>query len=168
MLERTPRRARVPLALRHPLAVEVPRGAAVRVRRARRRPTSPPSRPSKLKGGNSNWRGPLWFPTYVPHHRDPAQARHRVRADATSSTTPGRGGQPIALPGDRARYLPPDDRHLLARREPAAAGVRRRARSSPTIRTGATSCSSTSTSTATTAPASARATRRGGPRWSRT
>ena len=35
----------------------------VRVRRPERRATSRPRRRSKLKGGNSNWRGPIWFPT---------------------------------------------------------------------------------------------------------
>ena len=30
---------------------------------ARRSATSRPRRSSKIKGGNSNWRGPIWFPT---------------------------------------------------------------------------------------------------------
>ena len=53
---------RVPVALRHSLAVEAARGAAVRVGRAPRR-YEPAESTAKLKGGNSNWRGPIWFPT---------------------------------------------------------------------------------------------------------
>ena len=37
--------------------------APVRVRRPTRSATSRPRPTSKIKGGNSNWRGPIWFPT---------------------------------------------------------------------------------------------------------
>ena len=37
--------------------------ASVRFGGQRGRATSRPRRTSKIKGGNSNWRGPIWFPT---------------------------------------------------------------------------------------------------------
>ena len=92
----------------------------------------------------------------------PRSAPRYLVADA------GLGRSADRAPGDGARHRPPDDRHLPARQEPAAAGVRRRAEVRRRSATGAITCCSTSTSTATTAPASARATRPGGPRWSRT
>ena len=57
---------RVPLRLRAALAVGLPPGAPLRAGRARgpraRSTTSPPSRRPRMFGGNSNWRGPVWFP----------------------------------------------------------------------------------------------------------
>ena len=109
----------------------------------------------KLKGGNSNWRGPIWFPTtflMIESLRKLGTAfgsRYLVE-------TPGSGGQPIALQAMAREIARPADRHLPARQERAAAGVRRRAEVPGRSRTGATTCCSTSTSTATTAPASAR------------
>ena len=57
---------RVPLAVRHPLAVAGPPGPALRARRERRRVHRvdyvPGESNTGLFGGNSNWRGPIWFP----------------------------------------------------------------------------------------------------------
>ena len=89
------RRARVPVALRHPHPVEAARGAAVRVD-GRRVAYEPAESAEKLKGGNSNWRGPIWFPTtflIIESLRKLGTAfgsRYLVE-------TPGSGGQPIAL-----------------------------------------------------------------------
>ena len=51
------------LRLRHPQPLEGPRDTAVHLRRPGASATSRPRRRPKLKGGNSNWRGPIWFPT---------------------------------------------------------------------------------------------------------
>ena len=60
------RRARVPVALRRARAVARPQGAPVRASPRRQRLTSSTTSPAEstnaLFGGNSNWRGPVWFP----------------------------------------------------------------------------------------------------------
>ncbi len=79
------RRTRVPVALRHPLAVEAARGAAVRVGRAprgvRARRVGREAQGRQLELARADL-----VPDDVPHHRVAAQARHRVRVVATSST----------------------------------------------------------------------------------
>ena len=60
------RRERVPLALRHPLLVQArtgttPTSSAATVRSSGSS-TFPANRATSLFGGNSNWRGPIWFP----------------------------------------------------------------------------------------------------------
>ncbi len=70
---------RVLVALRTAQHVQGPRARALPVRRLARSATNPPKPVAKIKGGNSNWRGPIWFPTIVPHDRVPAQAGHRLR-----------------------------------------------------------------------------------------
>ena len=82
---------RVPLALRHPQPLEVPRRAPVRLRRRARCATSRPRPTSKIKGGNSNWRGPIWFPTSFLLIESLAQARHGVRARRSRCTAPATG-----------------------------------------------------------------------------
>ena len=67
MLQRHARRERVPLAARHPLAVsKVHQRPPVRVSRRRAATTRVDYEPGEsttgLFGGNSNWRGPVWFP----------------------------------------------------------------------------------------------------------
>ena len=87
---------RVPLRLRHPQPLEGARAAPVRVRRQRRSATSRPRRSSKIKGGNSNWRGPIWFPTcflLIESLRKLGKAfgddvRRRGRRPATASRSP--------------------------------------------------------------------------------
>ena len=81
---------------------------------------------SKLKGGNSNWRGPIWFPTYVPDHRVACASSARRSGRRYVLSTPGSHEQPIGLQRHRERHRAADDRHLPAGRERAAAGVRRR------------------------------------------
>ena len=60
------RRARVPVALRHPRALAASPRASLRARASTATSTasttSRPSRRTGLFGGNSNWRGPIWFP----------------------------------------------------------------------------------------------------------
>ena len=60
------RRARVPLALRRPLALALPPGAPLRRWTPGARSTgsryTPGESTTGLFGGNSNWRGPIWMP----------------------------------------------------------------------------------------------------------
>ena len=60
------RRERVPVAVRHPLAVARARASTRTCSRSTARSTasttSPASPTPALFGGNSNWRGPVWFP----------------------------------------------------------------------------------------------------------
>ena len=121
----------------------------------------------KIKGGNSNWRGPIWFPTsylLIESFAKFSEAfgpEFKVKAPAT-------GGKAIT-PHDMAREVANRMIGLFTRGHGRhAPHLRRHARSSSRIRTGGTCCSSTSTSTATTAPASAPTTRPAGPGWSRT
>ena len=64
--QRDARRARVPLAARHPGAVARPRGASVRAATSTAEhhvvDYEPAESTTGLFGGNSNWRGPIWFP----------------------------------------------------------------------------------------------------------
>ena len=103
------RRERVPLAVRHPLAVARPRASSPYVLRRRRRrstasTTRRASRDTGLFGGNSNWRGPVWFP--VNYLLIEALERyHHFYGDALQGRVPDRLG-PAAEPargGARAR-----------------------------------------------------------------
>ena len=87
--------------------------------------TSPRSRRTDLFGGNSNWRGPIWFPiNYLliealqkfDHFYGPS---FRVECPTGSGT----GADPL---GRRDRALPPPHPHLPARPGRTAAGPRRR------------------------------------------
>ena len=157
---------RVPLAVRHPRAVARAPGPAVRA--AASTATSIASTTSRresttgLFGGNSNWRGPIWFPVnYLLI--ESLQKFHHYFGDDFKVECPTGSGQMMTLwevAAELSRRLVAD---LPARQRRPAAGVRRHERNSSTIRTGATWSCSTSTSTATTARASAPATRPAGP-----
>ena len=118
-------------------------------------------------GGNSNWRGPVWFPINALLIRALLNL-YAYYGDEFTRRVPDRLGQQLTL-YEVAREISRPARlgTFLPRRRRPAAGLRRPARCSRTTRTGATCCCSTSTSTATTAPASAPATRPAGPAWSR-
>ncbi len=119
-----------------------------------------------LFGGNSNWRGPMWFPVNYLHHRVAAEVPLLPRRRLPGGVPHG-SGQMRTLWEVAGDTLAAADPHLPARRRGPPARLRRRAEAPDRSRTGATSSCSTSTSTATTAPASAPATRPAGPRWSR-
>ena len=87
-------------------------------------------------GGNSNWRGPIWMPVNALIIRALLQYYAYYGDDFTVECPTGSGRQDESVPGRRGD-LPPARRHLPARREGPAAGLRRHARSSRTIRTGA-------------------------------
>ena len=119
-----------------------------------------------LFGGNSNWRGPIWFPVnYLII--EALQKFHHYFGDDFKVECPTGSGRMMTLGEVAAELSRRLTRIFLRDADGPPAGLRRHSRCSRTIRTGATSCCSTSTSTATTAPASAPATRPAGPAWSR-
>ena len=96
-------------------------------------------------------------PDDVPAHRDRCASSAPRSATRYTRTHAGAAAASRSRFRDMARDLARRMIDIFLRDEQRpAAGVRRRARSSRTIRTGAITCCSTSTSTATTAPASAR------------
>ena len=116
---------------------------------------------SGMFGGNSNWRGPIWMPVNGLIVRALLQYYAYYGDDFTVECPTGSGRQMTLyqVAEEISRRLA----SIFLRTRRPAAGLRRHATSSRTIRTGAISSSSTSTSTATTAPASAPATRPDGP-----
>ena len=128
--------------------------------------TSRPSRRPAMFGGNSNWRGPVWFPINLLLIRALLAALPLLRR-RLQGRVPHRVGHADDAVRGRAGARPPADRALPARRGRHGGRCTAAPRCSRTTRTGATSSCSTSTSTATTAPASAPRTRPDGPAWSR-
>ena len=121
-----------------------------------------------LFGGNSNWRGPIWFP--VNYLVIGALERyHRVCGDDFTVEFPTGSGQQRTLARDQPPTCPSAwSAIFLPGRATGAAPCSAAASASRATRPGATRCSSTSTSTATTAPGSAPRTRPAGPAWSPT
>ena len=123
---------------------------------------------SGLFGGNSNWRGPVWFPiNYLTSPVAPRTGTPWLGPDNTVEYPTG-SGQSDAPAARGRRPGPPARLDLAARRRGSPALSTARSRSSRPTRNGTTCCSSTSTSTATPARASAPRTRPAGPAWSRT
>ena len=158
------RRGGVPVAARPAVALEAPR------RRRTRCPGvpgavidyEPAESRTAMYGGNSNWRGPVWFPVNYLVIRALLQYDQFFGADFTVEYPTGSGKQ-LTLARDRRRPRRPAGRHLAARRRRPPAGVRRHRAASRPTRRGRTTSSSSSTSTATSAPASAPRTRPAGP-----
>ena len=149
-------RGRVPVAARPARAVAPPPRRSRSGSRSRAYTASIDYEPGEsttgLFGGNSNWRGPVWFPvnylfieSLLPLGRGARRRLHRRVPDRV-------GPAPPAARRRRAtcrRRLVVD----LAARTPTATGPSRaRSRSSATTPSGATCCCSTSTSTATPGP----------------
>jgi hypothetical protein len=114
---------------------------------------------SGLFGGNSNWRGPIWFPVNYLIIESLQQFHHYYGDDFTIECPTGSGEYRTigAVADELSRrlmriFLRDADDRCLAIRKPSSA-----------IRTGAIMCSSTSTFTATPAQASAQAIRQAGP-----
>ena len=113
-------------------------------------------------GGNSNWRGPIWFPlNYLVVNA--LERYHRFFGDELTIEYPTGSGQLALARRRRRRPAPAADRPLRAGPGRAAAVLRAASSGCSATRPGATTSSSTSTSTATTAPGSVRRTRRAGP-----
>ena len=159
------RRGRVPLAPRHPRAVPVSRGAALRAPRQR------DGAPGGLRAGrvlDAALRRQLELaradlvPDELPHHRVAAALRSLLPRTSSRSSSPPDPDSSMALWDVADGAVAAPHAHLPAGSRRPASGARRATRRSRPIRTGATWCCSTSTSTATTAPASAPATRPAG------
>ncbi len=114
-----------------------------------------------LKGGNSNWRGPVWFPTtfmMIESLRKLGKAYgHQFAVES-----PVQGEPPVKL-DEMARGFADRLIGLFTRDATGAAPPTAGTKSSRPTRTGATSSSSTNTSTATPAWDSAPRTRPAGP-----
>ena len=115
-------------------------------------------------GGNSNWRGPVWFPINLLLIRALLQ-HYRYYGNDLKVECPTGSGKMMTLfevAGELSRRL------ASTFLQDSEGGARSTAgpSSSRKTRTGVTSSCSTSTFTATTAPASAPPTRPDGPAWS--
>ena len=104
---------------------------------------------SGLFGGNSNWRGPIWFPVnYLLI--ESLQKFHHYYGDDFKVECPTGSGRYLTLDADRRRTGAAGSRSIfLATRDgrrPVFGDYRAAA---DTTRTSATTCCSTSTSTAT-------------------
>ena len=110
--------------------------------------TSRANRRTRLFGGNSNWRGPIWFPVnYLLI--ESLQKFHHYFGDELPRRVPDRVRQLMTLAEVAAEISRRLARHLPARRRRPAAGVRRRGRASSSDPHWRDTCRSTSTSTAT-------------------
>ena len=118
-------------------------------------------------GGNSNWRGPVWFP--LNYLVISALERYdRFFGDDFTVEYPTGSGRQLSL-GAIVADLRERLVSIFTGRPGRAAALLRRGRAAcSTTRPGRTTCCSTSTSTATTAPGSAPPTRPVGPGWSPT
>ena len=115
-----------------------------------------------LFGGNSNWRGPIWFPVNFLLVESLQKFHHYLGDDFTVECPTG-SGQMMTLwevAAEMSRRLARPFLKDANGRRPVSW---RRHEIPATIRTGATWCCSTSISTATTAAASAPAIRQDGP-----
>ena len=126
------RRERVPLAVRHPLAVARPPRPAVpllaRRPESRRRLRARASRRTGIFGGNSNWRGPVWFPVNYLLIEALERYHHFYGDDAArSSARPAPGGAMNLLEVARRAAPPPARRLFLPDADGPPAVSRRRA-----------------------------------------
>jgi len=118
---------------------------------------------SSLFGGNSNWRGPIWFPINFLLI-EALQKFHHYYGDDFLVEYPTGSGEQLTL-WQIAEALSCRLTHIFKRDADGRRPVSATTSSSRPIRTGATTCRSTSISMATTAGASAPATRPAGPPW---
>ena len=113
-------------------------------------------------GGNSNWRGPLWFPLNYLVIGALGALRPLLRG-CVQVGVPDRVGEEDDPRRDRPGPAPAHDLDLPGRPRRPPALLRWRLNGSRPTRPGRTTCCSTSTSTATTAPGWAPPTRPAGP-----
>ena len=118
------RRERVPLALRHPRRsrgiTATTRTCSTRAGVEHRVDYEPASRRRGLFGGNSNWRGPIWFPVnYLII--ESLQKFHQYLGDDFKVECPTGSGHDDDAAGGRQRARAAAVAHLPARRGRAAA-----------------------------------------------
>ena len=122
------RRGRVPRAARHPGDLAPPPRRAVRVRLGRcsttRSATCRRSPTAGMFGGNSNWRGPVWFPMNLVIMRALFHL-HRYYGDDFKVECPTGSGRMLNLRQVSVEIGRRLSKHVPARRGRAAAGVRR-------------------------------------------
>ncbi len=116
---------------------------------------------TSMFGGNSNWRGPIWFPLNYLVVSCLLKCHNFFGDDFTVEYPTGSGNKLTLaeIADDLGRGSSRSSPGARTGGGPASAGWT----SCSTTRGGATTSTSTSTSTATTGPGSARATRRAGP-----
>ena len=117
-----------------------------------------------LFGGNSNWRGPIWFPINFLLI-ETLQKFHHYYGDDFLVECPTGSGQKLTLWQIADRALVPAHAHLSAWRGWTSPCLRHERDLPDTTRIGATTRCSTSTSMAIQAEASVPATRQGGLDW---
>ncbi len=116
-----------------------------------------------LFGGNSNWRGPIWFPiNYLLI--EALERYHHFYGDGLQVECPTGSGQLMNLKAGGRRAERDDWRAFFCPTHAAAVRATATTVAMPTTRTGGIWSSSTSTSTATPAAASAQAIKPAGPR----
>ncbi len=144
------RRGQVPLPLRPALALPGARARAGRcsgrAAAASRSGTSPASRRTRMKGGNSNWRGPVWFPTGYLLYRSLLRLDHGFGDALRIPAVNGRPPRTLAARAPRS-IADAHGVHLRARHRTGAGPSSAARPSSRATPTSATSSSSTSTST---------------------
>ena len=105
---------------------------------------------SGMFGGNSNWRGPVWFPVnYLII--ESLQRFHHYFGEDFQVEFPTGSGREMSLVGSRRGTLAPAVTSILRDASWAASGVRRHEPFPDAIHSFAITCSFTSISTETTA-----------------
>ena len=111
------RRARVPVAVRHPRRsrrfTAISRTCCSVNGHEYRVDYEPAESTSGLFGGNSNWRGPIWFPDQLPAHRGAAEVPSLLRrqlhgrvSDRLGTDDDARGRSPQEISRRLSQHLP--------------------------------------------------------------
>ena len=141
----------------HPLVIAVPGGEA-------RLDYEPAESTDGLFGGNSNWRGPIWFPLNVLA-LESLRHLHACLGDGFTVELPTGSGVQAHLGDGGRRDRAASAAVVSARCRRPPSGVRRESSASRPTPPGVTVCCSTSTSTAIPARVWAPRTRPDGRRW---
>ena len=128
ILDADARRGALPRSARDPLGLTLAPRPPVRARRRRRRAlassTSRPSPTSGMFGGNSNWRGPVWFPINMLSSAPCCSTTATTATTSRSSARPARATM-MTLYEVAQELSAPADRDVPARRGRPPPGLRR-------------------------------------------